>query len=241
MNKTVIIFYLICGTMLLSVSCSYKPQLTAIPLLEEKGDLQLDGYLSPITFSASATASYAITNHFAAQVFGDIGGSNMIYGQGALGYFNRFNNRLVIESYTGFGSGHFKYNHNADPSWYNGNYYLGFTQFNIGKRVSNRLWRFDYGAGVKIGYLLHDVVKKYSDPVLDSENEWIDVTSYYKISRTVIEPNLFFRIGGERLKFSVQGNYCFFYQWNHKDESLFGFPINTGLGVSYRFSTIRKK
>jgi hypothetical protein len=240
MNKAVITFYLICGIMLLSVSCSYKPQLATIPLLEEKGDLQLDGAISPLTLSVSTTASYAITNHFAAQIFGDIGINNMIYGQGALGYFNRFNNRLVIESYSGFGGGYSSVYRDAEPSRCKGNYYLGFTQKKKKKRVNNRLWRFDYGAGVKIGYLFHDVTISHSVLIPDSEYEWMTVISYHKISSTVIEPNIFVRIGGERLKFSFQGNYCFFHQWNHKDELLYDFPINVGLGISYRFSTIRK-
>jgi hypothetical protein len=229
-NKTSIIFFLICGIILFSASCSYKPQLTSIPLLEEKGDLQIAGTLSPATISASLTASYAITDHFAAQIFGDIG-ANMSFGQGAIGYFNKFSDRLVFENYSGFGYGHSYVYLDAEPSSITGNHYLGFTQFNIGENYKSSSLTCDYGAGIKIGYLFHNGTTYES---IMRDIDWIETETPHKMSSIVVEPNLFIRLGGERLKFSIQGNLCFLHSLNHRNELLY-YPFNLGFGISYRF------
>lgn len=232
MNRTLTILSLICGTTLLFSACAYKPQLTSIPLMERKGDLQIDATISPPTLSFSGAASYAFTDHIAAQVFGDISLSTM-YGEGAVGFFNRFRNRIVIESYIGLGGGDFNYSADTKPPrGYRGNYYTGFAQFNIGKKNK----RFDYGGGIRMGYVFHDISK------IEPDVNGYDVISYYSINSTVIEPNLFMRIGGEYIKFSIQGNYCFLYPWNDrhvKDVTnvLQDCPFNLGVGVSFRIPT----
>ena len=224
---------------LLSASCSYKPQLTAIPLLEKKGDMQIDGTLAPYALSTSLTASYAFSDYLAVQVFGDVGGNLMVYGHGALGYFKQFNDRLVFENYTGFGYGYSKdtrkdYDVEECSGPIKDNYYLGFTQFNLGENWSRRV-HLGYGVGIKIGYLFHVHKNVYYD------DYWKSNTFSRKINSTVVEPNIFFRIGGKKLKFSIQLNWCFLRQWNYRDYYLDYFPANIGIGMSYRFSTISKK
>lgn len=222
--------------MLLFGSCAYKPQLTTIPLMEKKGDLQIDASISPATLSFSASGSYAFTDHIAAQLFGDFS-TVMMYGEGAVGFFNGFRNHIVVEGYLGFGGGSFIYNTESDSIHYEGNHYLGFTQFNIGKRINNRRLHLDFGGGVKIGYLFHNM------SITDIEPNSNRVTTYHQINSTVIEPNIVFRIGGKQLKFSIQGNYSLFHQWNHREKLIHGkkllyaCPFNIGLGVSFRIPT----
>jgi len=230
-NKSSFIYLMFCGLILLSTSCAYKPQLTSIPLLEKKGDFQIDGTLSPVTISASLTASYAITDHFAVQVFGDASPWSY-YGQGAIGYYNHFGNGLILENYIGFGYGYSNDLFKDLPLSIDENYRMGYTQVNFGKRHNTNPFQFDYGAGIKIGYLQYNAI-------LHSNYEWIYLNQPVKIITTPIEPNIFIRFGGKHLKFLLQANLCFFHQWNYRNKVIENSIFNMGFGISYRFSTLK--
>jgi hypothetical protein len=206
--------------------CIYYPQVIDMPLISEKKDLRIDGGIS-LTASANATVSYGLTEKVSIQAFANIAGDNY-YFQGAAGIFRQFDNKKIMEFYSGFGYGYGK-SWKVDGGELYGNYQQYFLQSNFGKIDCTRA-NIDFGFGLKTGLLHSNLTDNYyyywpeEHPVQN-----------YASNRFLIEPGLFFRIGGERLKFNIKAGGCRIYNVTNTDKRLPYSPLNIGLGVNYRF------
>jgi len=220
--------FLIVWTM---TSCGvYSPQTIDIPLINKKKDLRIDAGISIKEF-AYATVSYGLTDKIALQTFYNKSANDRYFVQGAVGYFKDLGNRNVIELYSGFGYGYTNYYVDPIPASLKGYYQLYFTQFNLGK-IGCQFANADLGFGIKAGYL-HSNLTDFNYFTRYSGNngpyETLSDNSF------LLEPNVFLRIGGEKLKFSLKLGSCWHYQFTHKDKHLPINEINLGLGLNYRF------
>ncbi len=200
----------------------YKPQIADIPLIQEKGDLRIDGAISLLPIEANTTVSYGATEKLALQVYGSIGEILDItyYLQGALGYYNNLGNNNVIEMYFGGGHGYGEYNASGSENG-DGNYQLYFTQFNFGK-LNGKFANMDYGLGIKTG-LLHTDYNRMWYPNSYIENSFL------------LEPNVFIRLGKGNTKFNFKVGA--FWVNNSKDKVIDfpEYPINVSIGINHRF------
>jgi hypothetical protein len=222
---------------LLMTSCVlYHPQITDIPLINKKKDVRLDGGISAIP-SVHATISYGLTKKIAVQTFGSIGpdnngnfgSKNEYYFQGAAGLYKNIGNQKIMEFYSGYGYGYGEAYRDANPGNLYGDYQLYFVQFNYGK-TDCKFAKMDYGFGVKTGYFRsnltdHNYYHFYSET---------GPFTTYKDNSLLIEPNVFVRLGGERLKFNVKLGSCWIIKFTHTNKSLPHEFINLGLGLNYR-------
>jgi hypothetical protein len=215
---------------LLASSCSvYNPQTADIPLINKKNDLRIDAGISSMV-SAHTTISYGLTKKIAVQTFGSIGSNNTYYFQGAVGYFKALGNNKVMEIYTGMGHGYGYSYKDSNPGSLSGNYNLYFTQVNYGK-IDGQFANMDYGFGLKMGYMHSSMTdRNYYDYYSDN-----GPFTTYNDENFALEPSAFLRLGGERLKFSVQLGSCWIYKFTNIDNHLPYSYINLGLGLNYRF------
>lgn len=209
----------------LNNGCVYYPQLNDIPLIKEKNDLRIDAGFSSM-FSAYSTISYGLTDKIAVQVYG-----NYLHGyhfHGALGYYKNFKEKNVFEAYSGLGYGNGEAYKDANPGHLTGDYYLPFAQLNYG-RVNCRFAHLDYGIGLKTGYMTSNFLdKNFYEP-----NESLPYISY-KDNSILLEPTLFMRLGGYRLKFDIKIGSCYIYKLTNVDRNLPYSHLNFGIGLNYR-------
>jgi hypothetical protein len=205
-------------------SCIYYPQIVDIPLISEKNDLRIDGGIS-LAASANATVSYGLTEKIAMQAFANIAGDNY-YFQGAAGIFRKFDSKIIMELYSGFGYGYGDAWVTDGSGTLYGNYQQYFLQSNFGK-IDTKFANIDYGFGLKAG-LLH------SNLTDNHYYYWERPVHIYADNSLVVEPSLFLRLGGERLKFNIKIGGCRVYKFTNKDKKLPYSPLNIGLGVNYR-------
>lgn len=88
----------------------------------------------------------------------------------------------------------------------------------------------DYGFGLKTGFLHSNLTDKN---YYHSYSETGTFTTYEDNS-LLIEPSIFLRLGGERLKFNIKLGGCWINKFTHTDKGLPYSPINLGLGLNYR-------
>jgi hypothetical protein len=228
MNYKFIIFGIIIS--LTITSCMvYHPKMTDIPLISKKKELKVDAGVS-IVPSAYATISYGLTDKIAIQSFASISDNNIYSFQEAVGYFKDLGNQKVMELYTGFGYGLGRTHNDANPGNLMGDYQLYFAQFNYGK-INCQFAHMDYGLGIKAGYL-------YSDFMDRNYYDYYSITgpyTSYKDHSFLIEPNLFLKLGGEKLKFSLKLGSIWINKFTNKDKSFPYTYINLGLGLNYKF------
>ena len=223
--------------LLMATSCAYYPHLTGVPLINKKGDTKIEGGFT-IAPSATATVSHGLTDKIAIQAAGAIGGGagfyydsdtrgkSVYYLQGATGLFKSRENRNVLELYGGFGFG-YGYSENHDIGEKFGNYQVYFAQFNFGK-ANSEIKNTDYGLGLKMGYIHANMTENRN-----FDNDFKPPYSTYKYDGVLVEPQLFFRIGGEKLKFQTTIGACGIFRNTNNQFPIF--PLNLGLGLSYRF------
>ena len=132
--------------------------------------------------------------------------------QGALGLFKGFENNSVVELYGGYGYGSGFWNESFKIR---DNYQLAFTQFNIGKSDQGRR-HIDYGLGLKGGYLFCNFDNQENVSTLHKKDGWI------------VEPSVFFRFGGSKVKFCTKVNFL----WTNTIRKDYYYPINISLGVN---------
>jgi hypothetical protein len=212
--------------LMIMTSCRvYYPQISDIPLINERKDLRLDAGIS-IVPSAHATISYGLTDKIAVQAFGSTGLDGRYYFQGAAGLFKPNRNQKVMEFYCGFGYG---YGITDEPSLIGelyGDYQLYFIQSNYGKIDSKFLFfsNMDFGFGLKTGYL-HSNLTHYN---------YHNFTTYRDHS-LLIEPNVFFRLGYGKLKLNLKLGGCWINKFTNNDKSLpYNSIINSVLSLNYR-------
>ena len=228
---------LLAATILIALNgcVAYYPQPVDIPLIKEKGDIRYDfgAFIIPninrtektesqlITeMGFNATFSAGLTDLLAVQAYTSFDGLARVHLQGALGLYKGFDSKTVIEMYGGLGYGNIFFDRNNSN---NGGYLLPFMQYNIGKtdfRNSNT----DFGLGLKGGYLKTNNVNDYSETI-HQKNGWM------------VEPSLFFRLGGQRTKYSMKVNYL----WTKTIIDDYYFPLSVSMGVNLHFGNPSKK
>lgn len=215
----------------------YHPHNTDIPLLREQGDLHLDGSLSmsaPLLAAPAinATVSYAPINMLGLQAAASFTEVGTYHVQTAAGAF--FPHGLsVLECYVGYAYGAFK--HDTVSNLLNetyrteGHYNLIFSQINFG-------WTgldddcTDVGMGLKFG-LLTPTFDKYQLADDGTETPVIrhDTPSF------LIQPQLMFRFGWPKFKFSFNVAYAALSDWPTEDNYFNYDRFSAGFGVHYKF------
>lgn len=213
----------------------YNTQTTDIPLINEKNDLRIDAGLSLIP-SAQATISYGITNRISLQASGSAGIEDRYYFQAAPGFYKKIRNRNVIELYTGFGYGYGKtwpdrlsnYPLGYTRKLY-GDYQLYFTQLNFG-RIAVKSGQMDYGLGIKAGYFRSGLTDhNYYQFISESGPFPLD-----KENSILLEPVLFFRSGGEKVKFSFKFGLTRIFRLQNGKNLIPTPGVNMGFGINFR-------
>lgn len=215
----------------------YHPHNTDIPLLREQGDLHLDGSLSmsaPLLAAPAinATVSYAPVNMLGLQAAASFTEVGTYHVQTAAGAF--FPHGLsVLECYVGYAYGAFKHDtvNNLLNETYRteGHYNLIFSQINFG-------WTgldddcIDVGMGLKFG-LLTPTFDKYQLADDGTETPVIrhDTPSF------LIQPQLMFRFGWPKFKFSFNVAYAALSDWPTEDNYFNYDRFSAGFGVHYKF------
>jgi len=217
-------------------SCvAYYPQTVDIPLIRKKGDIRIDaGYFFVPNLNGTgnnnvdgdenkqvsllvdagghATFSAGVTDVLAVQAFASVDVVSRYHLQGALGLFKGFENKTVIELYGGYGYGSGFWN---EAFQIRDNYQLAFTQFNIGKSDQGRR-HIDYGLGVKGGYLFCNFDNQCNITTLHKKDGWL------------VEPSVFFRFGGRKVKFCTKVNFL----WTNTIRKDYYYPVNLSMGVN---------
>lgn len=201
-------------TALMAASCSvYHPQAVDIPLMNHAGDTRLDAsvalstWILPDAFTFNLTGTHAFNDWFAAQAHVNYGGDNY-YGQLAPGAYYPLGGKSVLEGYLGVGYGgasrddvdkdnSSKAKHNYNFSGY---YLLPFAQANFGWHDLTGA-RIDVGFGLKAGVFMPD----YSYVEVDGDGNVLAGTGEtYRTNNFLLEPQMMFRIGGEKVKFNLR-------------------------------------
>jgi hypothetical protein len=199
-----------------------------VPLIRKKGDLHVDAGVSAAA-SVNGTVSYGLTGKIALQAYGNYG-EDIIYHQGAFGYYKNLGNNKVMEVYSGIGLGYGRSRMGGGPGSKCGPYQLLFTQLNIGK-LNVKRGGTDFGFGIKTGYLHSSMTDFSYFPV---NGNWDSYRRNYIDHNILLEPVLILRSGGEHLRFffKIGGTYLIHLKFTdyQMDYGLFNF----GLGLHYR-------
>lgn len=172
--------------------------------------------------AADATVTYGATGNIAIQASVGTDINKRHYAQGAVGLYKNVQNSRVTEIYTGFRSA---YTNDADfKSRSYSNYQVYFIQFNRGN-ITKRTANTEYGFGLRAG-LLH---AKESAPFGYTDKSDTDL----HLNDIIIEPVVFLRLGGKKLKFQTELSVCKQFRVNHTDTERDVWPVNFGLGISY--------
>ena len=223
-------------------SCAvYHPQTNDIPLLDHRNDFRIDGGISVTEagqLDGNLSAAYAITDHLAVQGFCDFTQEGRHFLQGALGAYFPLGSGWVTEAYAGYGTG-YGIAHNLHPFFsdtredirgrLDAHYGMEFLQLNIGRNA--RI--VDFGLGLKAGLLSN----RTEDSCYYAWGEIYDMnngTLHFNEHHLLLEPQIFVRVGGEKVKVSLRVGYC----WMQDIEPLSRhFPIhrlNAGIGLNFR-------
>lgn len=222
-------FFCIFMIIFMMTSCVvYNPQTTDIPLIKGKNDLRIDAGISFVP-SAHATISYGLTNKIAIQAFGSVGSDERKYFHIAPGIWKNFGNRTVMELYGGFGYGYGDAYRDACPGDLYGNYQLYFLQYNWGKYYTES-GNIDFGFGIKTGYFHSDLTDHNYYGC--GQPESADFVNYREHS-ILLEPMAVFRVGGDKVKFSLKAGYCHIFKLANPDNFIPAAKFNVGLGINF--------
>jgi len=213
--------------------CSvYSPQLVDIPLISEKKELRFDaGYNWLNMFYGSL--SYGLTKSIALQTFIDKDQGEMYYFQNAAGYYRKLGGGAVTEIWGGYGFGYTDIGNHDVPTSLKGSYSLTFAQINLGRKDIGKA-HADYGFGIKGGWFHSELMDmNYFAHIYNPypEPPAVPVT----IDCFIFEPNVFLRLGGEHLKFSLKVGFGDKVQNTSKKTPLPVEKANFAVGLNYKF------
>ncbi|MBP3763921.1 MAG: hypothetical protein J6I49_08630 [Bacteroidales bacterium] len=231
---------------LLAAGCSvYHPQAVNIPLVNHRGDAQVDvsaglsSWILPDVFTVNATGSYGFTDWLAGQAHLNYGFDNA-YGQLAAGAYHGFGSHGVVEGYLGLGFGGAwrdgvtnRLDDEEDGAVevkrydYSGHYLTPFVQGNVGWRDVGKV-HFDFAFGLKVGAYLPD----FDYRAYDSDGRLLDSRSKpYSTTNLLVEPQVQLRIGGERAKWNLRLGFAWLNDVYDADVSFTydWFTLSTGL------------
>lgn len=235
------VFRMIIMTLVLSGAMSscimYHPHTTSLPLLHEKGEMQVEASFStsaPLLLAPALNASfaYAPTTFLGTQAAVSFTDLNSLYVQLQTGAYKCFD-RAVVEWYLGYGNGSSYGGKNKtvnNQTYYvDGFYQLPFTQINFGWRDLAK-GALDIGFGIKGGVLLPEwdkieVMSDGTETIAESHND----------GHALIEPQMMLRFGFQKVKFTINLAYSYLSDWP-KENSYFNYErLGVGLGVSWGF------
>jgi len=229
-------------TMTMCSCIAYRPQVVEIPLIHEKGELQING---SIGLSApfgdgylGTTVSYGATDWLAVQGHANWNGAAGGYGQVAAGAFKAWN-KAVLEGYVGYGLGGNNWNDKNNGRTFSALYHLPFLQADFGwAGLANG--HLDIGLGLKAGCLFPNIVN--TKPATETQPESIMRST---VPAALVESQIFLRAGGKRLKWTLNLGYCYLRGTGSNPDPFAGtsaipmpFTINTG--ITYDFNVINK-
>ena len=231
------LFLLLLSTVLATSCVVYHPHNADIPLLYEKGQMQADVSASlsaPLLAhpALNASFSYAPLSAIGMQASFSITNVNTFYAQALAGTFHPFG-KIVLEGYLGYGYG-MSCNDNIstvrDVHYrVDGQYNLYFGQLDLGW-VNLVEGDIDIAMGVK-GGLMQSQWEKVLLPVDGTES----IEETLSNSHYLIEPQLLFRIGGQKVKFSVNVSYAYLTDWP-KENNFFNYErFSASLGLHFKF------
>ena len=226
-------------------SCShayYVPNMQNIPLLQQKKELQLSGAISE---GPELQAAYAFNNHFAAIAGASYTdkkfstkskeGIKFTLAEGGAGYFTKFNTKIILESYAGFGFGKVK---NTYYEWHGTDFpevLIGSTSMNLNRMflqaaVGYTNIYYDFAFSTRFSAI------KFTD-IKGNENQASQIQSDLMVLKNnstflQLEPALTFRAGWDYVKLQTQigWTYCIsnkafnYYSWSPN--------VNIGLFIS---------
>ncbi len=200
--------------------CSiYHPQAVDIPLINHAGDGRIDAAIGVSTFvlpdvvTLGGTVSYGFNDWLAGQAHLNYGGDN-IYAQLAPGAYLPLSAKSVLEGYVGLGAGSAwrgPTQASAQPQsdtgtihfnkyGYTGGFLLPFIQANIGWHDLTNA-HIDLALGLKGGAYCPDFRYEEFD---DNGSHIPDNDFFYRTTNMLFEPQLQFRIGGEKIKYCLR-------------------------------------
>ena len=227
MMKTSKLLLIAAAVLMTGCSAVYFPTSADIPLIREKGEVQLEGMVYPDKpLGIRASAAWGVTDHLAVEAIVDPARQ---YSQAMVGFYSPVGSKFVYELYGGFGGGtrNGSYDYSAYARYY-AKYYLPFLQADCGWINLIEPLNLDFAVSLKMGAVHGNRV------VTDG---WVSSNGFYQTTKTyddwmlLLEPTVELRMGWENLKFSLRAG-CSALYFGH---SISNFPYSLGLGVSYRF------
>ena len=219
---------LIAAAAMLMTGCSavYFPTSADIPLIREKGEVQLEGMVYPDEpLGIRASAAWGVTDHLAVEAIVD---PLRQYSQAMVGFYSPVDSKFVYELYGGFGGGTRNgYGYEPDIR-YNAKYLLPFLQADCGWINLIEPLNLDFAVSLKVGAMHGHTINSFKH----HDSIWVYWTAQtYDDWMLLLEPTVELRMGWDNLKFSLRAGWSALY-FGH---SISNFPYSLGLGVSYRF------
>lgn len=196
MRYSIILLFLF---LLSSCATQYMPTGSFIPLMEEKKDIKAE--LSLSTNSLQGAIAYSPFKHFALKTDAGFSFNNLItiedngylienlfnlplpanhnYFEASVGYFNKFNNKIIYEIYTGVGYGRTKFYLHCGTGTYQGEYFQPNINFTFAYKFNKNY----IGTSFKANYNFYNV----SGTRRDGENCCSDFKTIF------YEPYIFFK------------------------------------------------
>ena len=227
----------------LAAGCgAYNPVCVDIPLISQRGELQIEGAVLPTGGSSRITpvevrgsVAYGFTDHFAAGFHAD---PFRHYTQLTAGAFFPSGEKFVWEVYGGVGVGNGEKYVDYDPGCSDySNYRLLFVQADAGWLNLTRFLNLDVAFSLKSGLI--NVGTEFGDGTYYSDdiNQWVRRHHDVYGNRFMLEPTAEVRFGWEQFKFNVKIGWTYVFN-NTGDHYLLPYSsIAIGAGVSMRFNT----
>lgn len=231
---------------LLTAGCGiYYPKCVDIPLIQEKGELQLEGAVLPPDNrydvpALRASIAYGITDHMAAAASTD---PLRCYSQIMAGSYFPQDGKFIWEIYGGLGYGYGQHYVDHDPGLSSyGKYTIVFLQTDGGWHNLTRFMNIDLAFSIKAGLFHNNLsigegTEYYSDTIDGHAYGYYYTRQHSAIeNRLLIEPTAEVRFGWPDFKFNMKAGLSYLigseYSWRPS--------LGIGFGMSYRFKTNRK-
>ena len=228
---------------LMSSCIAYRPQVAEMPLIHEKGELQVNGSVGLSAPFGDAyvgtTASYGATDWLAVQGHVNWNGYQGAYGQAAVGAFKAWDH-AVLEGFIGYGLGGNQWENENTGRQFNAFYHLPYAQIEFGWAGIAK-GHIDIGVGVKSGCVIPNLVDRR--PASESQPEQI---TRYTSPMALLEPQFFFRAGGQHLKWTFNLGYSQLWGSGPNREPFAGInaiymPFTINMGITYDFNVFSKR
>ena len=220
-------FLLIVAAVLMTGCSVYSPTCADIPLIREKGEVQLEGMVYPDKpLGLRASAAWGVTDHLAVEAIVD---PLRQYSQAMVGFYSPVGSKFVYELYGGFGGGTRDGGSYDDPDIrYKAKYLLPFIQTDCGWINLIEPLNLDFAVSLKVGAMHGQTINFFKQ----YDSIWVHwMAQTYDDWMLLVEPTVELRMGWDNLKFSLRAGWSALY-FGH---SISNFPYSLGLGVSYRF------